>query len=292
MKKRFRYGKVSSWYKGNTHIHSVVSDGALDFTQLAARYAGAEYDFLCRTDHWTASNAADDPQPYPLLWLDGVELDGHDKTGVYYHIVCLGTFEGIARGMDLESAVATAREQDGLVILAHPHWTGNSLADALRLPFDGVEVYNNVCQWMNGKGESAELWDALLEHKPGALVFASDDAHLTRSDPGWNGGWIWVNAEACTDENILLAIRRGEFYASTGPQFIDIGWQDGKVRVKTSPVKFIRLVGPRYQCDKAIAADGEWLSEAEFSIPDEWETAYIQLEDDSRRLAWTNTLLV
>ena len=66
-----------------------------------------------------------------------------------------------------------------------------------------MEVYNNVCQWMNGKGEAGELWDAMLEHQPGTLVFASDDAHLSRADPGWDGGWVMVNAAECTREAIL-----------------------------------------------------------------------------------------
>jgi hypothetical protein len=289
---QFRYNQHQKWFKGNTHIHSTVSDGTQDFAQLAQRYSGAGYDFLCRTDHWTASHAEDDPADYPLLWLDGVELDGRDATTVYFHIVCLGTFDGIERGTDLESAVRTAREQDGLVILAHPHWTGNSLADALRLGFDGVEVYNNVCQWMNGKGEAGELWDALLEHRPGTLVFASDDAHLSRADPGWNGGWVVVNAAECKQETILAALRRGDFYASTGPEFKEILYAAGKVRVKTSPVKFIRLVGPRYECEKVIASEGEWITEAEFTVPVEWNAAYILLENETRQKAWTNTLFI
>ena len=37
--------------------------------------------------------------------------------------------------------------------------------------------------------------------------------------------------------------------------------------MKTSPVKFIRLVGPRYECEKVIAAEGETVSEAEFTVP-------------------------
>lgn len=289
---RFRYPSTQTWLKGNTHIHSTVSDGALDFTQLAARYAGAGYDFLCRTDHWTASDAAADPADYPLLWLDGVELDGRDNTNVYFHIVCLGTFEGIARGMALEPALQAARAQGGLVILAHPHWTGNSLADALRLGFDGVEVYNNVCQWMNGKGEAGELWDALLEHKSGTLAIACDDAHLSRADPGWNGGWVMVCAQERSRAAILAALKRGEFYASTGPAFEQISFADGQVRVKTSPVKFIRLVGPRYECEKVIAAEGEWLTEASFSVPAEWKAPYVLLEDGARGKAWTNPLFV
>lgn len=290
MNKSYRYQTEGRWFKGNTHIHSTASDGSQDFGQLAERYAGAGYDFLCRTDHWVNSRAAEDVAEYPLLWLDGTELDGHDRRGAYYHIVVLGQLDGIQRGLELEDALERARAQGGLIVLAHPHWTGNSVEDALALGVDGVEVYNNVCHWMNGKGESAELWDALLERRPGTLAFASDDAHLTRADPGWNGGWVMVRAAECSRDAILSALQAGEFYATTGPEFKGIEVRDGFLNVETSPVKFIRLVGPRSTCERFIAADGETLTRASFRLPEDWPTMYLHIEDHERRMAWTNNL--
>ena len=128
---QFRYNQNQNhktWFKGNTHIHSTVSDGALDFAQLAQRYAGAGYAFLCRTDHWTASRADADPAEYPLLWLDGVELDGRDAANVYFHIVCLGTFDGIERGMELERALSLS---------ARAKWSGDPGAPPLDGKFPG-----------------------------------------------------------------------------------------------------------------------------------------------------------
>jgi len=138
----FRYNITGTWYKGNPHIHSPASDGGKPFTELAEMYAGAGYDFLFRTDHWVTSDAAGDSVDYPRLWLDGIELDGRDNRRAYYHIVGLGTFSGITREMGLGAALQATREQGGLLILAHPHWIGNSFEQALRWDFDGVEVYN------------------------------------------------------------------------------------------------------------------------------------------------------
>ena len=66
------------------------------------------------------------------------------------------------------------RAQAGIVILAHPHWTGNTIEDAVRWHFDGVEVYNHVCQWINGKSDGAIHWSAMLERFPDTLAFAAD----------------------------------------------------------------------------------------------------------------------
>ena len=74
----FRYTTTGTWYKGNTHLHSTASDGGWTFAELAQAYAGAGYDFLFRTDHWVCSDVAADSDDYPLLWLDGIELDGRD----------------------------------------------------------------------------------------------------------------------------------------------------------------------------------------------------------------------
>jgi hypothetical protein len=118
-----RYETNGTWYKGNTHIHSTASDGGRTCTELARMYADVGYDFLFCTDHYVASDVGSDTEDYPLLWLDGIELDGTDYGGSPYHVICLGTFAGITREMGLVAAMEAARAQDGFRILAHPHWT-------------------------------------------------------------------------------------------------------------------------------------------------------------------------
>ena len=102
---RFRYDTSGQWLKGNTHIHSTASDGGKTFAEIADMYAPAGYDFLFRTDHWVPSDAAGDGETYPLLWLDGIELDGEDTEGAYFHVVCLGKVKGVAREAGLVQAM-------------------------------------------------------------------------------------------------------------------------------------------------------------------------------------------
>jgi len=288
----FRYDLSGSWYKGNLHLHSTASDGGKTFAELAEMYAGAGYDFLARADHWVASNAAADTERYPLLWLDGVELDGCDHGGSRYHVVCLGTFREMDRPMGLVAAMEAARAQGGLIILAHPHWTGNSLDDALRWGFHGVEVYNHVCHWLNGKGGGMVHWTAALDRDPRTLALAVDDAHVKPEHPGWNGGWIVVNAPEKSREAIMAAITAGNFYSSCGPEIHALEFADGRVRVRCSPVRFIRLAGPRSFGRRTGSFNGELLTEASLELPPDWPYAYLELEDDRGRRAWTNTLLL
>lgn len=286
----FRYGAEGNWYKGNTHIHSVASDGGCTFSQLAERYAGAGYDFLFRTDHWVCSTVAEDDMPYPLLWIDGVELDGRDGTGAAYHVVCLGTVSGLAREQGLTAALDAARQQGALTIVAHPRWCGNDFSDCLRITTEGVEIYNHVCHWLNGKSDGLAYWDAMLDADPEVLGFAVDDSHLRPGHPTWNGGWVVVQASDCTADTILAAIRAGRFYSSCGPAFQSITHSDDDVTVTTSPVRCIRLVGPASRGLRWAADGTESLTSCTLQVPPEWAWAYIEIEDGNGKRAWTNTL--
>lgn len=287
-----RYSEQGRWWKGNTHIHSTASDGGKTFSELSALYRSAGYDFLFRTDHWVASNVAADTSEYPLLWLDGVELDGVASNGSAYHVVALGTFQGIRRGMGLVAAMNAARKQGGMLILAHPHWMANTFADALRFRFDGVEVYNHVCRWLNGKGDGGPYWSTMLSHAPNTLGFASDDAHIKPSDPGWNGGWVMVNAPECTREAIMAALKAGNFYSSCGPVIETIAYDGNTVSVQCSPVQVARLVGPGSHGARTGAFDGTLLTQVAFKVPPSWRYAYVEIEDELGRRAWTNPLFI
>jgi hypothetical protein len=288
----FRYANPARWWKGNTHIHSTVSDGGKNFVELADLYTAAGYHFLFRTDHWVASDVRSDSAPYPLLWLDGVELDGVDSTGAGYHVVGLGSFQGIERGMGLEAAMQAIKAQGGMLILAHPHWMGNTFEDTARWSFDGVEVYNHVCRWLNGKGDGGSYWSAMLSASPNMLAFAVDDAHLNTGEPVWNGGWVMVNAAECTSEAIIAALKAGRFYASCGPQIESMDYDGEKLSVQCSPIQYARLVGPRWHGARTGAFDGQLLTTIEFKVPQAWQYAYLEIEDDQGRRAWTNPLFV
>jgi hypothetical protein len=289
---KFRYTMNGTWLKGNTHIHSTASDGGKNFNELGQMYHAAGYDFLFRTDHWVASDVRTDPSDYPLLWLDGVELDGTDTNGGEYHVVALGSFMGLRRGMGLEQGMEAARAQGGLLILAHPHWIGNTFEEALRWRFDGVEVYNHVCRWLNGKGDGGPYWSAMLMQSANTLAFAVDDAHISPAHPGWNGGWVMVNAAACSPEAILSAIWAGNFYSSCGPRIESIDYQGDEVSIRCSPVQFARLVGPGSHGARAGSFEGGLLTGATFKVSPSWRYACIDIEDEQGRRAWTNPLFI
>jgi hypothetical protein len=287
----FRYDTSGTWLKGNTHIHSTASDGGKTFAQLAAMYAREGYAFLFRTDHSVASDVETDSAVYPLTWLDGIELNGNDERGAAYHITVLGKVTGFVRGMPLPDALAVASTPGTIIILAHPYWMGNTLDDALCKPFHGVEVYNHVCRWINGRGDSGVYWAAMLDRNPNTLSFACDDTHLVPRHPGWNGGWIVVNVPDAGRESIMSGIRAGNYYSSQGPDFRSLRLEGGsRIVAETSPVVMARLVGPAHRGEPQGGFDGAPMTKCAFDMPPDWAYAFLEIEDAAGRRAWTNTL--
>lgn len=290
--KRFRYDTTGNWYKGNTHVHSVVSDGGKTFAELADMYAGEGYSFLFRTDHDVVSNVAGDPAEYPLLWLDGVEFGSVDDEGGHFHFVCLGMDTAIAGAPGMRGLVDAARRQNAIVILSHPSWMNNNMQDALRYEFDGVEIYNDLCRWINGRTDGLSHWNAMLCRNPDTLAFAADDTHATEYHHSWNGGWIVINAPECTTESVMTAIRTGNFYSSTGPEIHAIEEADGILTLRTSPVRTVRLATSSMDWAREGSPTDDLITEISIPLREDWDYIYVDVEDDQRRRAWTNTLFV
>jgi hypothetical protein len=179
-----------------------------------------------------------------------------------------------------------------LLILAHPHWMGNSLEDALRWGFHGVEVYNHVCHWLNGKSDGLVHWDAMLRQAPGTLALAVDDAHIRPEHPGWDGAWIVVDAAELSGPEILHSIRAGRYYSTCGPQINDLAYDGTWLTVRSSPIQFARLVGPSNRGQRIGSFDGTTLEEVTLKVPDDWSYVYLEVEDASGKRAWTNHLFI
>jgi hypothetical protein len=284
-----RYDTTGTWFKGALHIHTTMSDGRTTPVETATTYRDLGYDFMALTDHWVVSRDADDDHKWPLLVLRGVELNGHDHDGTLYHVVALGPLPDLTRPMELPDAIAAAREAGAFLIWAHPHCSGNHIADGLGHPFDAVEVYNHGCHVENNTGFGLVHWTGLLPEAPDMLVCATDDSHQREGVPDVGGGWTMVNCAELTGEAVLAALRAGNSYASNGPAFESIDIRDGTVRVTTSPVTVVRLLGPGWSCISRRAADCS-LTSAEFEIPDDWAYVRLDIEDEGRNCAWTNTL--
>ena len=101
------------------------------------------------------------------------------------------------------------------------------------------------------------------------------------------GGWICVKAKNLDYDTVFNALKRGDFYSSTGPAIKSLYFEDNVIKIKTSAVKHIALVTDRRLRQGKRAEQGKYIYGAEFNIENLikshgntkiYRDAYIRLE--------------
>ena len=229
------------WYKGNTHTHTINSDGDTPPDEVARWYREHGYQFVVLTDHnfltsvdgLNALMGADEQ----FLIVRGEEVT--DRFGAKplhingYGVTRLVAPQGGASVVEtVQRNVDAIRAAGGVPSINHPNFgwaiSGDELAQVRNTKlfevFNGHPMVNNV----GGGGVPGleQVWDSLLTR--GLLLYgiAVDDAHHFKrpwdrdaSRPGQ--GWIYVRAGRLGAGELLAAMERGDFYASTGVELSD-----------------------------------------------------------------------
>ena len=290
------FAATGSWFRGNCHTHTTISDGLDAPANTCDAYRAAGYDFVVLTDHRLSQPDIGTLQRRGFLVINGVELHPATRRASpgAHHIVAIGveSHPPVARAKrwTARRCVRWVHENGGIAVYAHPYWSGH---DVLHMEEGqsafGVEVFNGVCEQLLGLGDSSPHFDQALAQGFRWRAFATDDAHRFKRDAG--AGWIMVKSRTLTRSAILAAIRKGHFYATTGPEIHAIRLRRGTVRVECSPVRDIvfHAWGP---LGRRISGKG-LRSEAEF--PMEWlrdGSNYLRVEivDAKGRKAWSQPI--
>ena len=229
------------WFKGNTHTHTLNSDGDSTPDEVVRWYRENGYNFLVLTDHnylttvegLNALHGADQK----FLVIPGEEVTSRfgEKP---LHINGLNPSRAItaqsgASVVDvLQRNVTAIRSAVGIPHVNHPNFGWAITADELRQVngYNLFEIFNGHPSVNNQGGGGVpgleEVWDTILSS--GRLLYgiAVDDAHHFKrpwdpaaSRPGQ--GWVYVRAPSLEPAAIVGALDRGEFYASTGVELAD-----------------------------------------------------------------------
>ncbi len=199
------------FWRGNLHTHSDRSDGCLTPQEVCRRYRAEGYDFLALTDHFIGAYGYPITDTVPFreagfTTILGAEIhSGAMANGELWHILAVGLpadfqpphapgfspVEGQESGPEI---AARARAAGAFVAIAHPQWSGLTLADARSLTAaHAVEIYNHGCATGCDRADGAAIADLLLSEGRRLSLVATDDAHFT--EPDHFGGWVMVKAE-------------------------------------------------------------------------------------------------
>ncbi len=229
------------WYKGNTHTHTLNSDGDSTPDDVVRWYREHGYQFLVLTDHnfltstdaLNALHGADEQ----FLIIKGEEVTDR-----------LGDKELHVNGLDVDRRVApqggtsvldvlqrdvdAIRQAHGIPHINHPNFRWSITADELRQVRHNrlFEIFNGHHQANNLGGGGVpgleDAWDAILSRDTLLYGIAVDDAHVFKQPgnpdvAGPGRGWVVVRAPRLDARAIVDALDRGDFYASTGVELTD-----------------------------------------------------------------------
>ncbi|MBC7255191.1 MAG: CehA/McbA family metallohydrolase [Chloroflexi bacterium] len=287
------FGLTGSWFKGNLHTHTTQSDGELDPEEAIAWYRAHGYDFVAITDHWVYTRGRRIGQDF--ITLSGAELHGEG-----YHLLALGLISLPDRSLadDPQATVRAVCARGGLAFFAHPYWTGQRPSDmALVQGLAGIEVYNAVCEEMQGLGYARVHWDELLGRGLRLFGLAVDDVHWRAEHNAQGKGFVMVKAERLEEGSILEGLAKGHFYASTGPRLEDlrVEWDEAgqmALHVHCSPCRQITFYAHGPTGRRFTAPAGEWLDHASLPLKEEQVFLRVECQDDLGRIAWSNPLYV
>jgi len=304
-------GDEARWFRGNTHTHTLNSDGDSTPEAVVGWYREQRYHFVALTDHNFVTPVdglnrlfgAEDR----FLVIGGEEVsDSAAKKPV--HLNLLGATAAVKPQSGTQPVEALQRDIDamraagGVVQINHPNFGWALTASDLQAATGAhlMEIFNGHPQVNNvgGGGEpgAETLWDAMLS--AGAAVFgvASDDMHelkrpWSKQAAGPGRGWVMVRAAHLTADAILEALRRGDFYASTGVELTDLQ------ATARSLIVTIKQQGTTKYTVQFIGKGGRVLKEAVAS-PAQYEFAgdegYVRAKivDSNGLVAWTQPVSV
>lgn len=295
-----------SWFKGNLHCHSTVSDGVISPEEAVEVYRSNGWDFLALTDHEVYSNWQEFSDEEFLI-IPGIEVGiGISRPGRCHHIV--GIHSGVQDAPDpkhlerfdkskLMDSIGAQRVVDELTsygyqgIYCHPSWSRVEFEDIREIQgFFAMEIYNHGCAIENHTGLSLEYWDSFLRRGRRIWGVATDDAHHRAKDSC--GGWVMVSASAFSVDSIVDALMKGAFYSSNGPSIMRYEVDNGKVVVECSPVHAVHFVVYERPGKSYFAQNDDFIDHASYTLRGDELFVRVECVDKTGKTAWTNPIFI
>lgn len=229
------------WYKGNTHTHTLNSDGDSFADEVVRWYREHGYNFLFITDHdyLTEVDVLNDLYGVEgrYLVIKGDEVsDRCDNKPI--HLNALNpAYNVLPQGGEtvvetLQNNIDAIRAASGLVHINHPNFIWAITAEDLKKVENCVllEIYNGhpAVNNLGGGGFPSveQMWDDVLSSGKLMYGLGVDDAHVFRQPDNRGAArpgqaWAMVRAKELSVNAILKSLEQGDFYSSTGVELSD-----------------------------------------------------------------------
>ena len=299
--RKYLLPESGNFYKANLHTHSTVSDGKLTPEELKREYMARGYSIVAYTDHEIIVPHPE-LKDENFLPITGYEIAINDTSRwrrfqrtFHINVLCPEIERNISRTFCEKNAsdkehirvritdemrkvgtkgreyskefvqkiIDMATEEGCLVTHNHPNWSLNGGRDYIGLSgFFGVE-------WMNTEANSSgfidtmqPMYDYWREGEKMCYPLATDDCHSIRS---LGKSFVMVKSKDLSYENVFSALKRGNFYSSTGPMINELYVEDGTVHMKLENAVTVYLSAD-HRLTMKVGDGQEELKEAVFSL--------------------------
>ena len=284
-------------------MHTTLSDGKILPGEACDIYQEKGYDFIAITDHRKPSRAGEHKG---MVLIPGAEWDyGNGREYPVYHILSIGTEldlqlcdfyrEGnlpVGNVITPQKMIDRINAAGGIAILAHPAWSLMEPGEMMDMKgIAAAEVYNSVSgvPWNANRADSSYYFD--LWAAKGRLVpcVASDDSHWYSGEQ--TRAFTMVQAEEKSVNGILEALRKGSFYASCGPRFEQVSYDEEQVIIECSEdVKRIIVYSNSVWVDQRVFDKPG--GKAIYHLSDMDRYIRIELIDGAEQKAWCSPFRV
>ena len=295
------YQSKANWYKGQLHAHcyggsegcNAGDDGDRGATTLAADYKTAGASFLAITSHSSAAS-------YPVVCPDAfLCISRAAETGCSAppaaadgHMTEWGVTSAYAGA--LQTCINNTYTAGGLASMAHPDygpnpWSNEAFESTTFLEF--AEVWNRAADQ-----ESDTKIDTYLAKGRRLWVLGVDDHHSS----ALMQGYVAVNADALTWNDIKAQLRAGNFYSvkctsGTCPSLTGISVSGATITVTASASGTFTWVGSKGLASPLKTEAG--VATSNYTVTgDPWagDHLYVRLvySDGSTRKMWTQPFYV
>lgn len=239
-------------WRGALHCHSNRSDGRLAPDEVVARYASAGYDFLALTDHferhfgWCVTDTTSH-RSASFTTLQAVELSTgpwEDPSTVWINALGVPSDLSPDASGNTEALLAEVHGAGAYTTLVHPRLNQQRTVELAALDHvDAIEIYTHsmAATWPDQADGSAYI-DSVLGTGRRVHINTGDDAHFVHPRDHF-GSWVVVACDELAPEPLLDALRRGDYYATTGPAIRSIALEGHALHVEVESAYSIVLNG-------------------------------------------------
>ena len=302
-----------AFYKANLHCHSTVSpDGKFSPEEIKQAYKAQGYAAVAFTDH-EIFRAHPELCDDTFIALNGVEVgvferprDPHAK---HCHLGFVALTPGprdtfwceqdqpqtdrIPRVYNTETVnalIERGKELGFFVTYNHPGWSLESYNDYMAYHgMDAMEIFNTIGINHGHLDHAPHVYDDMLRGGKRLYCIGADDNHGTKER---FGAFTMIKAPELSYTALTEALCKGHFYASQGPQILELWVEDGCTHVKTSPARRIFFTTCGRRQGTIANADATPVCEGGFALQPDDGFFRVTVLDENGRYAHSNAYFI